>query len=377
MFRRRTVPRFGTVVPKRKVVVSLQDECLWYIIVNIQQFSPEALSLLPQAMRYKLLLNLPVVDVCQLESTCVMKGIDTETLWESLCAHRLPISLASVPSLPCGVEGFSWKEIYFNAVLRSLFHDPIVGCCFGYSMLAESMYNEFVDMLFSIPQPLGLDLTSGLLLTESNYHFPGLVPRVLRLDADMLNLFEGCHFCPRYLCIPTATRTNLDLKCLQANNARLAHFMSNVQVLELTETDTYFRRGRHSKERKEEVRNFIEVMRLFLGSVTVNSQNVLYSLHLDLSRAESCIDSHNLTDDIVPALTIDLQKQLKCLQYVSIKAPVDVDLGKSGGKVRSFFDAVSSLPQLSTLELGLGLTPQHVKLIVSSWKHFCEGSLEI
>ncbi len=355
-------------------VVPLEDECLWYIIVNIQDFSPEFLSLLPQFVRYRLLLNLPVVDVCQLESTCVMEGIDTEKLWESLCSNRLRLKVGVLPSLPHGMEGFSWKEKYFNAVLNSLFHEPFVaGCGYAYARRAATMYREFVDMLFSVPNPLGLDPACGLSLTQSNYHSLNLVPRVLRLDADMLNIFEICHFRPRYLFVHAATRTDLEMKYLQMESARFAHFMSNVQFLQFAEGYRYFSRRRHTRLKEMTSGNFIPVLTLFLGSVAANAQNMLCALHLDLSKAQFSVDSHTLTEDIVPALTIDLHKQLNSIQYISLKAPSDVDLSNNGVNVQSFFDVVFSLPQLSTLELGVGLTPQHVELLLSSWKRFCGG----
>ena len=79
----------------------------------------ELLSFLPHWLRYRLLNNLPVLDLCRLDHTPVARGVDTEEIWKSLplpsqfydennpwnipscipCGQRVRVPLAHVPFL--------------------------------------------------------------------------------------------------------------------------------------------------------------------------------------------------------------------------------------------------------------------------------------
>uniref|UniRef100_A0A1X7UG46 Uncharacterized protein n=1 Tax=Amphimedon queenslandica TaxID=400682 RepID=A0A1X7UG46_AMPQE len=71
---------------------SLQNQCFLFIMGHLREIPPTVLSLLPRSMRYKLLLHLPAVDVCQLEDTPVTSGITMNEIWERLCKERFPVN---------------------------------------------------------------------------------------------------------------------------------------------------------------------------------------------------------------------------------------------------------------------------------------------
>ena len=78
------------------VFLSLQDFCLLEVINDLDSYPVDLLSSLPHWLRYQLLNNLPVLDLCRLHRTTVARGVDTEKLWKSLkiptiCDERYPI----------------------------------------------------------------------------------------------------------------------------------------------------------------------------------------------------------------------------------------------------------------------------------------------
>ena len=63
---------------------SLQDLCLLEVINDLDSYPVELLSSLPHWLRYRLLNNLPVLDLCRLDHTPVARGVNTEEIWKSL-----------------------------------------------------------------------------------------------------------------------------------------------------------------------------------------------------------------------------------------------------------------------------------------------------
>ena len=73
-------------VGKTVVPLALEDCCLAWLISDLEHYPPELLALLPLRLRYRLLANVPVLDLCQLEHTSVAEGIDLESIWELKCS---------------------------------------------------------------------------------------------------------------------------------------------------------------------------------------------------------------------------------------------------------------------------------------------------
>lgn len=61
----------------------LQDFCLLRVINDLDRYPLELLASLPHWLRYRLLNNLPALDLCRLDHTAVAKGIDVDQLWET------------------------------------------------------------------------------------------------------------------------------------------------------------------------------------------------------------------------------------------------------------------------------------------------------
>ena len=61
--------------------LSLQDLCLLKVINDLDSYPVELLSSLPHWLRYRLLNNLPVLDLCRLDHTPVATGVDTNKIW--------------------------------------------------------------------------------------------------------------------------------------------------------------------------------------------------------------------------------------------------------------------------------------------------------
>ena len=61
----------------------LQDLCLIAIINELDSYPVDWLALLPLKIRYRLLTNLPVLDLCRLDHTPVAEGIAVHEIWSS------------------------------------------------------------------------------------------------------------------------------------------------------------------------------------------------------------------------------------------------------------------------------------------------------
>ncbi len=60
------------------VVESLVQQCQFYILMHLEEFPVDYLSLLPLYSRKQLLWQMPIADVCQLMDTRFTKGLETE-----------------------------------------------------------------------------------------------------------------------------------------------------------------------------------------------------------------------------------------------------------------------------------------------------------
>ncbi len=94
--------------------LSLEDQCLLHLICHLEDFPTEALASLSIPVRRRLLMNLPAVDVCQLEGTAVTEGINMEmSVWKELYRERTEVRQE---------ERSSFKQLYFDRVYEYLFN---------------------------------------------------------------------------------------------------------------------------------------------------------------------------------------------------------------------------------------------------------------
>ena len=61
----------------------LQDLCLLVIINELDCYPTELLTSLPYWLRYRILNNVPALDLARLEHTSVANGINTAEIWKS------------------------------------------------------------------------------------------------------------------------------------------------------------------------------------------------------------------------------------------------------------------------------------------------------
>ena len=112
---------------KPAIPVSLEDSCLAWLVNDLENYSLESLALLPLRLRYRLLTNLPVLDLCQLERTSVAVGVDLESIWKlkfppwndvqvesKLTTDNLKRTLLSDPSI------WPWRDQYLHVVATAV-----------------------------------------------------------------------------------------------------------------------------------------------------------------------------------------------------------------------------------------------------------------
>ena len=76
----------------------LQDLCLLEVINDLDSYPVELLSSLPHWLRYRLINNLPVLDLCRLERSPIARGFDLDELWNSRWENpRIPHPLYQPP----------------------------------------------------------------------------------------------------------------------------------------------------------------------------------------------------------------------------------------------------------------------------------------
>ena len=65
-----------------RVPESIIQQCQYFILMHLDEFPVSYLSLLPLCVREELLWQLPLADICQLESTKFTEGLDMAAYWQ-------------------------------------------------------------------------------------------------------------------------------------------------------------------------------------------------------------------------------------------------------------------------------------------------------
>ena len=63
--------------------ISLQDLCLLEVINDLESYSVDLIASLPHWLCYRLLNNLPVLDLCRLDNTIVARGVNIGEVWRN------------------------------------------------------------------------------------------------------------------------------------------------------------------------------------------------------------------------------------------------------------------------------------------------------
>ncbi len=111
---------------------SLEELCLTHVAMTLEQYSTDTLSLLPKGFRVQLLHKIPIIDICRLEDTKFILGIDMESVWRQFAVdlesvwrqHTIGIddvNQATVGDvIPSSIEGF-WKHKFLVPFLTFLY----------------------------------------------------------------------------------------------------------------------------------------------------------------------------------------------------------------------------------------------------------------
>ena len=99
-------------VGEHGMTYSLEHYSFCYILTNFELFPAQYVALIPTRMRRKLLLHLPAADVCKLEGTAALEGIDVNELWNELVETRL-----TCPS-PQRARARGYKQFYCEEMFR-------------------------------------------------------------------------------------------------------------------------------------------------------------------------------------------------------------------------------------------------------------------
>ena len=138
--------------------VSLQLQCLLFIVGHVHEFSSTAIGLLPSSIRRKLLLHLPVVDILKLECTPATANISMDDLWQVLFNTRMPPprfeAIEKDVLTPEKFEekfkqiNFNWKEAYFQSFLNLLM---LVNDCLFHPYDCDCLYDHLLpDLLYGV-----------------------------------------------------------------------------------------------------------------------------------------------------------------------------------------------------------------------------------
>ena len=125
--------------------LSLSDQCHLYLILHLEEFLPEELALLSVRMREQLLINLPVADICKLEETTVVQGIDTNFIWREVGKRQI------VPHCYDWVCNSTLKALEQHEGYRDHFHEVASHCL----TWKDCCNTELPLLLYSVRECLG------------------------------------------------------------------------------------------------------------------------------------------------------------------------------------------------------------------------------
>ena len=223
--------------------LSLKDQCLLHMICHLEDYSPDALALLPTRHRRTLLQNLPVVDICRLEGTAVTGGIDMSDVWQSVWHDRYGVNHScSLFTAEGDNSDEEYRELYFQHITSTLFNKA------GRVDNARLAFNfrEVYDMLFGVPSCLGIDRWMKQEHPLSTYSSSVTTPRH-KAFKDLLDdgystteaalmkaVIQLCYYYPSRVSINCKWYTQTDL--WQTNQPKLQRllktFLSKVEHIE-------------------------------------------------------------------------------------------------------------------------------------------------
>lgn len=222
--------------------LSLEHYCLLYVICRLDEFPTSYLALLPSRLRQKLLLSLPVLDVCRLEEDPgFSESLDFNAVWRELFHSRQGSFMELEDTLSSVSDEVQWKEEYFRLVVGLALH------YFGSSdtnSTSQVNMHLFLDLLLTVRSPLGIEqwpwldcspfysssmVQSGTLITLRNF-----VSLPTKSSEAVSMIVEKCNFSPTAVLVILDEFVQSDIwsqRQEEANAAILKRLLSRVEVI--------------------------------------------------------------------------------------------------------------------------------------------------
>ena len=134
--------------------LSLQDVCLVMVINDLDSYPVELLASLPRWLRYRLLDNLPALDLCRLDHTPIAVGVDVEEIWSSKAVlPRLPFNLSYTSEPPFSDYISDANKLYYHILETSDEDSPVAtlqGQSVAYKDEPQSREEFFCNVLSNV-----------------------------------------------------------------------------------------------------------------------------------------------------------------------------------------------------------------------------------
>ena len=263
-------------VGKPVIPLSLEDCCLAWLVSDLEHYPPELLALLPLRLRYRLLANVPVLDLCQLEYTSVAESIDLESIWELKCSpwgeEGAAVKQRTTNLRYTDLSSLSWRDQYLHTVANTILNNNLVQherfvcqrASKTRSYFRHSQYYTVVaDWLISLKGYQFLNEGGDL---QSSYDWQKLASSFLFFEAESGNsydrltppryvpyksghstrpsdeelitlLLKNCHFKPKCLFVLSVRYTVSELLLQHEGCGILKEFLSEVEEVQLYAPD--------------------------------------------------------------------------------------------------------------------------------------------
>lgn len=231
-------------------VLSLQKTVCLNLLVNLKNYSPAILSLLPVKIRQELLVNVPVHEIWWLEQSKFVEGLDMKTVWGTITHERMPSILSDKLTMsPISKRSQTLKERYME-IIGFIILNKI--CDRGTSI---NHYQLALDLIFSVHHCLGISNWRRFLATNPHWrqHFHSFpAPRQNMIvpthfhnkyyangqgisDVQLMSLLlDGCCYCPTQMNIfaPSFLTTPIWMEIKYPSVLeRFRRFISNTESL--------------------------------------------------------------------------------------------------------------------------------------------------
>ena len=261
------------------IPLSLEDSCLAWLVNDLEHYPPEVLALLPLRLRYRLLANVPVLDLCQLEHTSVAAGVDLESIWELKCTPweywgAAVKHVTTTRDFYIDISSLSWRDRYLHTVANSVLNNIVSfqqACFYRYERQfclfeVRDYYTVVVEWLISLRGHQFLNeggdswsgydwqnLANPFLFFETEHgkkydlltlhrYAPYKSCSTRLSDEELITLLlRNCHFKPKYLLVPTKDGPFFSVSKLLLQKQPcdiLKEFLNNLEEVQLVAPET-------------------------------------------------------------------------------------------------------------------------------------------